>query len=372
MKKIYNIPEFNFEKFKSKIEYVNKKCIKLGFPEIKTNILKTYFKDGIFNIYEVEIDGETPKIDNWKFVAKLEHTEKGNIIRNISLYQIPNYFRETSPKCEHCNVNRKRNDTFVLKNQITGEFKQVGKNCLSDFLGGIDPHNVALYCEYLKDIELLENYSDDDVENFSKIKSYFPLFDVLALSHFFIKTYGYVKKIDSNSEKKATFQRVIDSFKEKENIKILLSNEDIKDMINWVNNSLEDNEYINNLKILCQFEYVEEKNIGILASLPIVYQKYIDKKNEEKIKKTSEYIGSSIGGKVCIRVLLQKTISFEGNWGINYIHIFKDENDNVIKWKTSIFMEENKMYEITGKIKNYETYKGVKQTELTRCKFIEC
>lgn len=106
------------------------------------------------------------------------------------------------------------------------------------------------------------------------------------------------------------------------------------------------------------------------------------KKAEENLQaevSTSEYVGQE-GDRITLTVTYTHTSSFENSYGgwLNYtsvtnIHSFKDENGNEIIWKTSNFIEADygtKMV-ITGTIKGYKDYKGVKQTILTRCKLEE-
>lgn len=99
-------------------------------------------------------------------------------------------------------------------------------------------------------------------------------------------------------------------------------------------------------------------------------------KNREN---TSEYIGE-IGSKIELRVTYIHTSSWENAYGgwlnhasVTNLHTFKDEQGNVLTWKTANFIEADYGAQLTikGTIKDHAEYKGTKQTVLTRCKIEE-
>lgn len=101
---------------------------------------------------------------------------------------------------------------------------------------------------------------------------------------------------------------------------------------------------------------------------------------EEKLNaknSTSEYLGQE-GERITLTVTYTHTSSFERELRFNkydtvYIHSFRDENGNEIIWKTTnnIYNDKDTEMIITGTVKGYKEYKGIKQTILTRCKLEE-
>jgi hypothetical protein len=47
---------------------------------------------------------------------------------------LPGLFQDLTPRCEHCNTNRLRKCTYVLAHPDTGDVKQVGRSCLTEFI----------------------------------------------------------------------------------------------------------------------------------------------------------------------------------------------------------------------------------------------
>lgn len=101
-------------------------------------------------------------------------------------------------------------------------------------------------------------------------------------------------------------------------------------------------------------------------------------------QKESEYIGQ-IGGKIEIEATYTKSASFTTHYsyygGTSYIHQFKDDNGNIIIWKTANsveevkdgehrFIDEGSRVRIKGTVKDHSEYRDQKQTALIRCKVV--
>ena len=153
---IFQIPAENLSKFEEQIAKLSKKSLKLIGEAISPVIFgyeEKELADGhTHRIYEVLLTAAAPKMDGWEFVARLDHSnETGTIIRMVpnTIAALPEQFRlAKNTHCDHCNVTRYRRDTFVVRNEETGEFKQVGSTCLTDFFGH-DPAKIAKLAEIL-------------------------------------------------------------------------------------------------------------------------------------------------------------------------------------------------------------------------------
>jgi hypothetical protein len=92
------------------------------------------------------LTGETPKLPGgWTLVGVIELLEGNVLLRNVPGETMPVLYRDAARAtlCEHCNTKRNRTATFVVRDEA-GAHKQVGRQCLADFLGHVDPH--ALSC----------------------------------------------------------------------------------------------------------------------------------------------------------------------------------------------------------------------------------
>lgn len=144
-----------------------------------------------------------------------------------------------------------------------------------------------------------------------------------------------------------------------------------------------------NNELLWHFDHEQSKYPTINVSIEEVCRKnfvdlwifnnvwdYVKDLLEANAPKTeSQYIGN-VGDKVDLKVTLTSIHTYETNYTyygeLHFIYKFSDENSNTIVWKTSNKnLEEGKTYQIKGKIKEHNEYKGDKQTILTRCKISE-
>jgi len=129
--------------------------------------------------YTVRIDGEPPHIDGYEFVARLEHTAEGNFVYTnpkSSVKNLPPEFKTMNQKCDICNTNRDRNDTFVIKmtqddpvrfpGKKAGDMLIVGRNCLARFLPGISIAGLIMFTKMIDnlkdDIKAASNMEEND------------------------------------------------------------------------------------------------------------------------------------------------------------------------------------------------------------------
>ena len=74
-----------------------------------------------------------------------------------------------------------------------------------------------------------------------------------------------------------------------------------------------------------------------------------------------------------VPVSLKTKVSYVGKYGLSYIYTFVSEQDNYFVWFTTkeLEMEQNTNCLLSGKVKNRQTYNGINQTIVTRCKVKE-
>lgn len=148
----YKIYEANVAGLVARLENLNKRGARIGAAPITWNVVATEDvavegKPGMMErVVVMDVNGETPKFNGWSFVGTLNHTVEGNVVRAIPGLEVPVQFRNRRPVCDHCNCDRNRRDTYIVRHD-DGTHKQVGSNCLKDFLGHTDPSKLAAAAE---------------------------------------------------------------------------------------------------------------------------------------------------------------------------------------------------------------------------------
>lgn len=97
--------------------------------------------------------------------------------------------------------------------------------------------------------------------------------------------------------------------------------------------------------------------------------KEFKKDNAPKVESKSEFIGE-VKDKVSCSVKEFKCLtSWETQWGVTFLYEFITEEGNILIWKTGKWIDdEAEITAISGTVKAHNEFRGIKQTELTRCK----
>lgn len=387
---VYKIFEGNMEKFEKKVLSMIRKCDKYN------NVFKYERKDAVYETetnkltgekytykyYIVELSGVI-KCDGWQVVAMLEATDSGNLVKTSSDndVEIPQHYIDNPLVCEHCNRNRKRKYSFILYNENTGEYKSVGKSCLSDFVGKDLEHVAQWY-------EMQERITKFAAPITEKRYIYYDNLEVLSYAVAIIKIFGYRKTIQDESTvyKTLCYMRPAKSdIKEMKSYNFTITDEDVnksRDIVKYFSTCETNSDYMHNLQVLCKNGYTTSKDLGLLVSAVASYDRHLEwmRKQEEKQAKlkalaeknaASSYIGS-VGDKITASVKSWKLVfSYDTQWGTTRIYEFTTTDNNIVIWKTSTFIDANATPQnilVTGKIKEHKDYKETKQTVLTRCK----
>lgn len=382
----FKIFEGNMERLTKKMIRIQNKCQKYGCDfhfkkvgeEFKT---LTDENGGKYTVRLVVVDVEgLAVINGWRFIASVEHTDKGNIINKVvDDVEVPKRYYNGSLVCEHCG-NKRIKYAFIVMNVETGEFKEVGKSCLADFTHGLSAEAAAYY------ISLYDELIKGDTPIIGcNVEKYIQKVDFLLYAAECVRHFGY--EIDGGTRDRAMsylrcdygwianskyrdelideMHRVgFDKFNEK-------TVEMVKNALAWISEQKETNNYMHNLITVCSLDYITFKNTGILASLFPTYTKNLEfearKKAEAERAKVSEYVGE-VGQRITIEVADWRCVtSWYTQFGTVGIYKITDKNNNVFVWKTSNSLSENTK-KITGTIKEHKEYNGEKQTELTRCR----
>ena len=395
----YFIHEANLERLTKKINTIKNKCTKYNLDfhfaivgeEFRT-IKNSEQEDEVVKYYLVEADGSVNHAD-WEFVGIVDYHEEGNVIRQYKTdIEVPERFRHTDRTCEHCNKIRSRKETYIIHNTSSDDWKQVGTGCLCEFTNGLDAENVAKYISCFD--ELIKG---EAISGSGSYERYQNRDDILRYAYETVKHFGY-EKADECTQR-PTKTRVSDYMQADSVMKRWLSDEYtkqckdemamvgfnpntdevknfIKDAVDWACSNAEDsNQYLYNLKVICSSEYVKGKDFGILVSLIPTYMRHIEreiaKTEREKnraAEKASEYIGSE-GAKVSANIKSAACVYAKDTvYGTTFMYKFLSLDGNIIMWSTDKVIDTDTVDTITGTVKRYEEYNGVKQTWLTRCK----
>jgi hypothetical protein len=382
----------------NEINKLNRRAKKLGTPPIEMHVSAPFYKtvDKDNDIKEkfvtVEIDGEAPHVPGYDFLATIEHKDGGNIIRTlpgVDESNVKQFYNAKPEYCDHCKKVRRRIDTYIVKDQKTGNLRQIGRNCLADFLGGKDPKRVLFWFSLKQRIEDIFSNADSYEGRLRGRAEYATSHDsVLRVAAALVRKYGYKKSsgnygynpdntasdvktvifsTDSRDPHVKELRKVVEEDREG-------AEEYKKKALDWFNNELSDDEkqnnnYFHSIDVILQSSDVGYRDVGLLASIFPAYDRAMGKKKALK-QKDNSWVGD-VGDKLPItKIKVSGSHYTMGNWGELQIVKMEDDKGRSYTWfnSSSRDMERDAFYEITGRIKKHDEYRGRKTTVLTHVK----
>lgn len=441
----YGIPTFKLDVARSAIKKINRRAAKLGVTPITFEVIgeetrkiqvghnpiddKPTYVEVPYTL--VRVTGEAPTVAGWTFAATIQHEEAGNILRKtpgMEEIEVPHEYREAKPWCDHCRTTRRRIDTFLVTDGQS--WKQVGRNCLCDFLGGHDPHRAVAMLQAWRDACSLGG--DLDEEEFWGCGGWSSEWVRFGFDNF-LTAVAYCTRRDGWLSRTAARERNFDGCATADEAWSLLTPskdrtveerrrrelDKIEDgdrrtaegALEWAQTAIigkdvaKRNDYEHNLAVALQHsEGVSFKEAGLVGSLIVVYQKAMEReiqRRKARENKKNEHFGELEAektitrgknkGKVkkykpryelellVVRVYVHDPEPDYDNpnsayYGPTYIHTMEDEEGRCFVWYGSNVLRDEEYKEIqqgdtfkaTWSIKKHAERDGVKQTVVTR------
>lgn len=365
----------------------------IGEDEDEFGRRKPVYEDRIILRQHITIQNPEVIVAGYEFISTIEHTEDGNILHSLAGKQVPVEYRTSKAYCDHCKVLRKRNDTFVLHHLESNKHIQVGRNCLSDFLGK-DAERIAalaeLYFEFNELAEASEKYGSgswgSSGPSFDHLDTYLSFVaESISRSGWRSRTtakeYGGKATADvaysiMHLTKEDIRLQVFDWWKPSIN-----AEKTAKEAMEWCSNlpdaAVEKSDYLHNIRLISKRGLVGARQYGFAASIVSSYQNHL--MDEVRLKRQAEqafvsnYVGE-VNARRFFTLTIEHVISLpDRGYGSSNMHKMVDDQGNCFVWVTGgdTILEKGKTIHLQGTIKAHSEYKGIKQTVLTRCKQVD-
>ena len=391
----YTVKSHDLDKIEKRIARLAKKADKLGLGNIELTVGETYAQTVKFNgldytvqMVDISISGEaiTPKIEGWTFVAQIEHTPAGNIIRSISGDNVDEKYRTSKSTCDHCNTNRTRKNTYVIANE-DGETLQVGKSCLQNYTHIKNADKIASFYTNLDFSFLTLDYTDDEDYSGGIARGEYQF----SIVQFYACVLATVREdgdcyYGSSTDTPTKISAMSNFLGGEVNIENHI--EDAKVAIALTLNFLDTerakfgyirNDYHHNLDIILTSDTMEYRHAGYVSSIYMLVKKLTEQDVTSEESKTSNHIGE-IKEKVSLALTFKSENGFESQYGWVTFYNFETDDGDKIVWKTASSPKidgetrdpiEGEKYTMTATIKAHDSYNMVKQTHVIRAKLAE-
>ena len=265
--------------------------------------------------------------------------------------------------------------TFMLQNINTLEYIQVGRTCLTDFLG----HDITRTLNYF---DLLEELQFDifSFNGKSHQPNFYKIIDILAMIQTEIKLNGYnssKQKFEHGIPSTGDNVKQTINFKNKGNVPSasVTEQKDIVKVIDYLKEFNADGEklqdFYTNLKNILKYDYCKYSHIAMLSTVFVVVD--IIKANilKQLEKQKSNFVGI-VGDKIQKSLTLEARFGYDTDYGYMNINLFKDTEGNIYKWcsKNTLEIEVGEYKMVKATIKAHEEYNSQNQTVILRCKII--
>lgn len=403
-------PKLEPKMFRSHRTVILTREIEIVPPDCRTN---SFVKKVPYEAREIEIDipdGVVFAEDGWVFGGTVEPSGVDGknfinfpILKDENNNPVPTkYFSSNPCSCDYCKTDRKRTKTYLVTNRATGEWRQLGKECLKLFVTGIDIDAIATFESFVKEAEEAADPGDEFFYN--RRARFVEIQRALELAQAATKMFGFVATRDNVGDRNVLSTKNIVQAKilkemgcpsdllnidnsDREKINLAVANltvylttaeESISNDIIALRETvteLPDEPYYNNLKTALANEYIPLDKLGLPVSAPKAISRYYEFKKmqeeKEKLAKSSNYLGE-VGEKISVNFVSGREVACcETQFGLLHIYEFKDANGNTVVWKSSSSKDIPESGVVTGTVKTHEEYDGIKQTVILRAKITE-
>jgi hypothetical protein len=398
---VFKIPDYNMGYLKERIQKLNKKATKLGVVPVQLELMGRELvvkksaasnKETAYYLNTIKVIGEPPKIAGWHLVASIDCDISGNIINVVPGQTLPVEYRSANPKqCDQCHTQRDRKNAYVVQHD-NGEYKQVGRSCLKDFLGHKDPKLILAVASYIsafldeiRDAETREEYGQRP-ENVEELERF------LAYTACQIRLHGWTPKSAESETNRATVYGVwsnmypspkyADEAERPEERDYKLAQEAIK----WAREELANkpnlSDYEYNLVNLTKSDEFASKHAGYVASLIAAYHRSAEQAinyakrtaSAKEIAEKSNFVGK-VGDRLSgLNLTVIGVRQIPTQFGTSTIIRMLDENTNAFVWfaSGSIDIKAGDVVVAAGRVKNQGVDKynhDAKTTYLSHVKY---
>jgi hypothetical protein len=385
----FSIPLEKLDAVKRKVEKLTKVAEKLGVPPMVMDVVgtedKKYVDDAGKDYFVkhaiVRILGDPPVLNGWRLVARILHGEEGNIIKAVPGQAVPVEYRESKPDCDHCRKARARKDTFVVTDGK--EWKQVGTDCLADFLGHQDPRGYASLAEAYANLgEELKSMEGAGEGGWGGGETGRGAVEYLAAVSAVRRVRGWKSRTKAREEEAAghygsmatadlAWTYLTDRSARKDMKDIEVADDDVKvaeAALEWARELRKKDDlsdYLWNLAVAASSPVVYKRTKGILASALVAHE------NATRVVEEGTSVGEGWVGRegmpVTVKGKLKEVKPVSTQRGRSFLHSLEDMNGNLVKWfsdSEELSGKAGSDVMVSGVVQKHGEFRGQRETML--------
>lgn len=346
---------------------------------------------------EIVIVGESPILAGYEFLAQIDHDSAGyNVINNLSNENLSEAYGKADPVCDHCNIDRFRKSTYVVRYIETGMTKQVGSTCIKDFTGHKNPDAILDFYNQVHRIfgdfgsKSTEGYNIPREEWREETGYFVEMAAAVILKNGFVSK----KRLEempglettcTTSELTLSFIYPPEGSYREEVIaekRELLANPNVKVLVEAVEDYRKDleakdfrNDFEENVYNFLSGETFKHRYAGyVAAAVGSAHRAFCEKQeNAPKSQKSNDHIGT-LGQRGQFLLDLRYAKGYDSQFGYGVRYVFEDETGNSVIWFSSNDtknLQPDMKYSLSAMVKSHGEYNGRNQTIINRPTQIE-
>lgn len=392
MKEQFKVPQRHIEAVKKQVAKWQKKAAALecDIPTITiSDTIHTHASKpdsrgriAIEPMVEITIEGEAPKLDEWRVVARLTHRKFNGHYENIitfidksssAISAIKEAEQDLAPSCDHCEVKRYRKTTFLLTHKDSGETIQIGSTCLEDFTRNASLKDLVLFFDIVDYAKNKGGYSAKELEIEC---SHLPIEQFVALTLNIIDEQEFVSKREAeDSGEQSTASRVYEHLFDQTKLLSGYENKNTKHVLGEIMNmTSETSAFAVNLSnaLMRTPNFININNGHAVAIVIGAIGNVVNKlnKNDKPIEFLAEHAGL-IGQRTEFELTFIGSSIKDTDYGLKYTYYFMDAKKRKFKWtcwgkEPAIELIKGCTVKLTGTISKHEDF-GTPTTVINRC-----
>ena len=372
---MYKLNSEEMDVLTKKLDKLNKKGIKSNTALISIDnlvesqeIVKVNDSDGrswneYQTMYTFELTNINKSLGDFTLIASLDNVDGKNVV-NYLLGTDANEHEEAlkafqyKVSCQHCGHNRKRLYTFVLQNNVTKEYIQVGRTCLKDFIGCDVSYLVQLAKINLDEIRKEVSASKKEVDSVEYEPEFINLDLFLKVALDTVAKEGFQQKDKGiYSTAYRTWTKVKQNrFSDEFLTELEKYSEEVNNIINWAKTLKNESGYTaRNMYVIADTNKVRKKHTALASALIVGYRQFL---NTPKPKKVENFLGEK-GTKTVVELTVCGKANYTNRYGDGTAVFMKTNKGENVTWFTTTNTENLEVktaYKMALTVKDYNTY----------------
>ena len=350
-------------------------------------------------VVDLDVFAGAARLAGWDFLATLEPLTGGNLIKKMPAAIVDDGelepYREGAIGCDHCATKRRRAETFIVRADgsvpgvAAGTYRQVGRTCLRDFLGGKDAAAILWLLSIDKIMSDAGGDGDGEGWDGDSADRSLDMLEFLTWVTASIRIVGWTSKAEAEARGGSStasramylvtpqgtgFAGAWRAAREAHQP----TETDISRAaaaLTWAKGLAGASDYERNVRLVANQPRLDAKHAGILASVIQAFDREAGRAIERAARATaaagSVHVGT-VGKRAIWDLVVERIADVKTEYGMLHIHTMRDASGNALIWKTaSQRLEVHAKIKVRGTVKRHSEYKGEKQTELARCNVMD-